>query len=272
MADTATAADQAAIDAETFKAFERNGENKAATGRELSVSAGTVAERIKRHLERVAQDEAGEPGEAFGDLLDEDPELAGLVQENEQFAEALPGICADDQLAYKVPCPVKQCTATEAGMPCTNGNRDGEAVEQPWAHDRRVEAAKAAVEAGEIEADAEPPAEVEAGGGLADDIDEGDEVVEVPVSDTAGGPVEPAPPAAAPAASKPAKAARAPKTAPAATAPKADRPAPAPGRNAGREKATHCELCGHHFSQPRARARCKSDSACKKRQARAAAA
>jgi hypothetical protein len=56
-----TTTEQAEIDAQTYAAYIRNGESKAATGRELEVSASTVARRVERHLARAAQDQATEP-------------------------------------------------------------------------------------------------------------------------------------------------------------------------------------------------------------------
>jgi hypothetical protein len=65
----ATTATQAEIDADTYAAFTRNGENKSAAGRELGIGTSTVSDRVKRHLARLAQDEA-----AAGDAAQDEDE------------------------------------------------------------------------------------------------------------------------------------------------------------------------------------------------------
>lgn len=54
----------------------------------------------------------------------------------------LPGLDADDQLAYTISCRTRDCTAQEPGQPCTNPNRKGEPIVQPWAHPLRIHDAK----------------------------------------------------------------------------------------------------------------------------------
>jgi hypothetical protein len=63
----ATTATQAEIDADTYAAFTRNGENKSAAGRELGIGTSTVSDRVKRHLARLAQDEAAASDAAQGE-------------------------------------------------------------------------------------------------------------------------------------------------------------------------------------------------------------
>jgi hypothetical protein len=59
MTSTATTS-KAQTEADTYAAYLANGENKSKTGRVLGVGASTVADRIKRHLARVAEAEAVE--------------------------------------------------------------------------------------------------------------------------------------------------------------------------------------------------------------------
>lgn len=48
---------------------------------------------------------------------------------------------ATEKAAYLIDCPVEDCLAAP-GQDCTNPNRQGEAIVQPWAHMRRVWAAE----------------------------------------------------------------------------------------------------------------------------------
>lgn len=48
---------------------------------------------------------------------------------------------SDELAASRVDCPVEECRAAP-GQDCTNKNRDGDDIVQPWAHMRRVYAAR----------------------------------------------------------------------------------------------------------------------------------
>jgi hypothetical protein len=82
---TATApSTQAATDAATHAAYLTNGESKAATARALGIQPGTVADRIKRHTARTAQDDAAEAPQVSPYVADPenptDAELAAAVE------------------------------------------------------------------------------------------------------------------------------------------------------------------------------------------------
>jgi hypothetical protein len=67
---TANTTTQAQLDADTYAAYQANGENKSETGRVLGIGASTVADRIKRHQARAAQDAADAETEAEAAVQD----------------------------------------------------------------------------------------------------------------------------------------------------------------------------------------------------------
>src|SRR4051794_26488438 len=88
-----TTTEQAKIDAQTYAAYIRNGESKAATSRELEVSASTVTRRVERHLARAAQDDA-----AAGEVQDDAPADSAIADDCE---DVHPGV------ECELPCPCR---------------------------------------------------------------------------------------------------------------------------------------------------------------------
>jgi transposase-like protein len=96
---TAQALTQTELDAQAYDAYIRNGENRAATARELGIGATTAYDRIKRHLARQAQDAASEPeqpqaetpaepqADVFAEILAIDPEMRAIEEAAAAFAD-----------------------------------------------------------------------------------------------------------------------------------------------------------------------------------------
>jgi hypothetical protein len=275
---TSTAATQAGLDAQAHGAVERNSGNKAAAARELGIGASTVAERVKRHLARAVQDTAVETP------ADEAPAVR----------EAPAGLDADDQLAYTAECEARDCGALP-GEPCISLNRDGEPVAQPWAHPRRIAAAKADAAAGQapVELDtslgggedcAHPGIECESSGdcpcacagcsGWAEDIPGS----EIPGAAEDGEDADGTAPdgsgtdAGADASADPEGRTVIELAAGPALGQDGGNAAAAEPAEAARVLVSECVKCGFAFSRPQRRQACQSAKACKDRQDKRAAA
>jgi hypothetical protein len=156
MTEVNAPATQAELDAATYAAYIRKGENKSATGRELGISASTVADRVKRHMARTAeaaagyedqaaedeaayrdgrpedmteeeaevylaevaaQDEAGESEDVFQRILDADPDLRAM-QEPPSHAPAGTGIEEDFPHGGGEDCDHAGVECEHDGCPC----------------------------------------------------------------------------------------------------------------------------------------------------------
>lgn len=89
MTATQTLATQAELDTTAYDAYVRNGENKAAAGRELGLNASTVADRIKRHLARREQDTLADSLALDAEQAAQDAEYAADSEAAEQVTEAV---------------------------------------------------------------------------------------------------------------------------------------------------------------------------------------
>ena len=242
MTDTDTTTTQAALDAAAYQAFLDNGQNKAAAARHLGVNASTVADRIKRHQARQAQDQAETDADRY-----EDPDDRATRIAEQRTAEDLAALRDDYASEDGEPeqAPVTEVT-TENGARVTVIRPD--AIQEFIG---QVNVGRAAAEA----AVAEEDAKVRAAGSVPNPNK--DHAVEIKLAAQRRG-AETAP----------------------AVEDEHDghgHEAEAEAETAKPEKAervtvTECVKCGFKFSRPQVRTTCQSAKACQRRQDEAKAA